>query len=179
VDRWFAPPAPEEDAVLDLALPAALDIGCGPARHALALAGRGVRTLGIDSEEAAVGLARSRGARVLRRSVFDRIPHAGSWGSALLLDGNVGIGGDPVALFARVRQLLRPGGRALIEVEAPGTDTALLEVRTETGHGDPSRWFGWAEVGTDDLPDLAALTSFSLESVWEAGGRWFSRLDAR
>ncbi len=116
---------------------------------------------------------------MLHRSVFDRIPNAGRWGSALLLDGNVGIGGEPVALFARVRELLRAGGRALMEVAPPGTRTSSLRVRTETDSGERSEWFAWAEVGADDLPELAARTSFTVEDLWGGGGRWFARLDAR
>lgn len=52
--------------------------------------------LGIDVSEIAVAHARSRGATAIEASVFDRVPGAGRWGSAPLLDGNVGIGGCPV-----------------------------------------------------------------------------------
>ena len=179
VDRWHAMPGPEENAVLDLVLPAALDVGCGPARHVLALLGRGIPAIGIDSAESAVGFARSRGARVLHRSIFDRIPHAGRWGSALLLDGNVGIGGDPTVLLARIRRLLRTGGRALVELEPPGVPTERLAVRAESDLGEPSRWFSWARVNADDAAGLADASGFICEDVWCGGERWFARLDAR
>jgi SAM-dependent methyltransferase len=109
--RWWREPGREEEAILDLAIGPVLDLGCGPGRHTVALARRGVRSLGVDSSSAAVAAARARGAAVVHRSVFDRLPDEGRWASALLLDGNVGIGGDPVALLRRVRSLVRADAR--------------------------------------------------------------------
>jgi len=56
-----------------------------------------------------VRLARAHGVRVIKGSIFGPVTAAGTWASALLLDGNVGIGGDPVALLGRVSALLRTG----------------------------------------------------------------------
>ena len=83
-----------------------LDIGCGPGRmtEALALAGHAV--LGIDVVPEAVRQTRARGVPALRRSVFDPLPGEGRWETALLADGNIGIGGDPVALLERARELV-------------------------------------------------------------------------
>ena len=41
-----------------------------------------------------------RGATVLQRDIFGPLPGEGRWGTALLFDGNVGIGGDPAASYA-------------------------------------------------------------------------------
>lgn len=161
-----------------MALPATLDVGCGPARHALALAQRGIPTIGIDSSPGVVGAARARGALVLHRDVFGPLPAEGAWGSALLLDGNVGIGGDPERLFTRVRAVLRHGGRALVEVERPGTGTHRMCVRTEPTPGAEA-WFPWAQVDGGDLDRLAVAAGFVLAGTWESAGRWFGRLDAR
>ena len=176
--RWWAESVSEEQLVLDLVIGPVLDLGCGPGRHTVALARRGVRTLGVDSSAAAVAAARARGASVVHRSVFDPLPDEGRWGSALLLDGNVGIGGDPQRLFRRTRDLLRPGGRTLIEVEAPGQPTESLRVRAEIPGGS-TEWFPWARVGVDASHDLAMASGFCLVATWCAGGRWFARLDAR
>jgi SAM-dependent methyltransferase len=176
VDRWFGEPSGAERDVLDRALAPVLDVGCGPARHTLTLLRRGVRALGVDASAAAVRLARGRGAPVLHRSVFDALPDEGGWGTALLLDGNVGIGGDPSALMARLRRLLRPGGRALVEVDPPGTPTESFRARL-TG-ADPASWFPWARVGADRLGDLGAGAGLRLAELWPAEGRWFGRLDA-
>ncbi len=174
VERWFAEPSPAERDLLAMAHAPILDVGCGPARHTLALLASGVAALGVDVSPGAVRAARRRGAPVLLRSVFDPLPDEGSWGSALLLDGNVGIGGDPVALMARIGRLLRPGGRALVEVERPGTPTGSLRVRFE---GSGQRWFPWARVGADRLGELARAAGLAFGSIWTAEGRWFGRLD--
>src|SRR5262245_10811783 len=92
LERWQAPPGPAEQPGLARAHGPVLDIGCGPGRHTRALASRGVMALGIDTSPSAVASARQSGCPVLRRSVFDRLPREGRWGSALLIDGNIGIG---------------------------------------------------------------------------------------
>lgn len=174
--RWLEDPSPEEEAVLDLAQGPVLDVGCGPGRHVVALAARGVMALGLDITPSAVHLARTRGALVLERSIFDHLPGKGRWGSALLLDGNIGIGGDATALLARLATLLRPGGRVLAEVEGLAAPGQRLTVRLEH-RGTPGPWFGWARVGVDRLPALAAAAGLIVADVWSAGGRWFARLD--
>jgi SAM-dependent methyltransferase len=179
VARWFDAPRPEEDRVLAHAVPPVLDVGCGPGRHVAALTARGVRAVGIDVAPAAVSAARSRGARVLHRSVFDPLPHEGTWGTALLLDGNVGIGGDPEALLRRIRALLAPGGRALVEVEPPGEGTRRLRVRAEVDGAAASGWFPWAVVGADAVAGVARRAGFGSSSTWHDASRWFARLEAR
>ena len=108
LQRWLGPLTAADTAVLDRTRGPVLDVGCGPGRHVLALARRGRLALGVDVAPAAVRVARLRGAPAIEACVFERIPGAGTWGSALLLDGNIGIGGAPVALLARLRELLRP-----------------------------------------------------------------------
>lgn len=176
--RWWAEPAEEEASVLDMVVGPALDIGCGPGRHCAALSRRGIRAVGVDSSSAAVAAAQARGAEVVHRSVFDPLPDEGRWASALLLDGNVGIGGDPHALFRRSRCLLRLGGRLLVEVEGPGVAIQRLHVRAELP-GGATEWFPWACVGADGLGELADRADLLLESLWTEAGRWFARLDAR
>jgi len=172
----FVDPHAAEATVLDCADGPVLDVGCGPGRHVLALARRGVMALGVDVTPAAVHLARQRGAMVIERSVFDRVPGAGRWRSALLLDGNVGIGGDAVALLRRVRALLHPRGRALVEVDGPGHPTLTTQVRVESGP-DVGPWFPWALVGVDGVAALAERAGLAESARWREGGRWFVRLD--
>lgn len=101
VDRWTGPATDVELEVLDRVVGPALDIGCGPGRHVLALSERGVPALGIDAAPTAVTLARERGCVAIERSVFGRVPARGRWRTILLLDGNIGIGGDPARLLGR------------------------------------------------------------------------------
>ncbi len=174
-DPWLDLPTPEDDAVLARAVPPVLDVGCGPGRHVLALAQRGVLALGIDITPAALDLARRRGAPVLARSVFDRVPGVGRWATALLLDGNLGIGGEPAALLGRVVRLLAPGGSVLVELLSPGSALAAPRVRLDIGSVEgPS--FAWTTVGVDELSTAATAAGLHVEDVWSAGDRWFGHL---
>src|SRR5271170_2626093 len=115
--------------MLDRCAGPTLDIGSGPGRLTLALAERGIPALGIDITAHEVGRAWSRGALVMLRDVFDRVPGTGRWATVLLADGNIGIGGDPAALLGRVAELLAPRGRAIVELEAPGVPLRREQVR--------------------------------------------------
>jgi hypothetical protein len=104
------------------------------------------------------------------------VPGAGRWATALLLDGNAGIGGDPEALLGRLGTLVRPGGRILIEVEEPGVAGGHLQARIETA-ARSSSWFPWARVGVDDLEHLGAACRLTVGDVWQRRGRWFGMLE--
>jgi len=175
LDRYVGLARPEEAGVLERAIGPVLDIGCGPGRHALALAQRGIMAVGLDIAPLAVELARSRGALVIEGSVFDQVPGAGSWGSALLLDGNIGIGGAPVELLRRVTRLLAPDGLILVEVECRGVPTRALRVSLHTSSAR-SRSFPWAQLSIDALAEIAAAAGCSVAEDWHAGDRWFAAL---
>lgn len=174
--RWLADADAVDEAVLDLALAPVIDVGCGPGRHVHALARRGVPAMGVDITPAVVRLARHRGLPVLERSVFDHLPGLGRWGTALLLDGNIGIGADPAGLLARVAALLRPGGRVLVEVEGPGGAgaTAVVRLASERGVGP---WFGWTRMGIDRVGAVCPAGLAVHGEPWALGSRWFVRLD--
>ena len=169
--RWHGPTTPEERRLLDGICGPVLDVGCGPGRVLDALARQGVMALGVDPAPAAAALARRKGCAVLQRSVFDPLPGTGRWETILLLDGNVGIGGDPRRLLERCAALLRPGGTVIAEVEAPGTGwracRARLERATETG-----RWFPWAVVGADAVAAIAAPAGLAVSDLRLLEDRW-------
>ena len=175
--RWLGALTAADQAVLDRTRGPVLDVGCGPGRHVLALAQRGRLAVGVDVAPAAVRVARLRGARVIEASVFDRIPGAGTWGSALLLDGNIGIGGDPVALLARLRELLRHDGDVVVELAPPGVALTSERIRLELD-GLLSRSFAWAYVGADAIDGPALAAGFAIAERWQADRRWFARLIA-
>jgi SAM-dependent methyltransferase len=176
LERWLGEPDPVDRELVGRVVAPVLDVGCGPGRHVLALGAAGIPALGLDVAPTAVHMARARGICVLERSVFERVPGAGRWATALLLDGNAGIGGDPEALLDRLRTLLRPGGRILVEVEEPGVTGGRVQARIETG-ARSSSWFPWARVGVDDLAWLAAACRFDVSDVWQRRGRWFGMLE--
>ncbi len=177
LDRWLGPLMPADEVVLDRAQAPVLDVGCGPGRHVLALARRGHLALGVDIAPAAVRVARLRGARAIEGSVFDRVPGAGTWGSALLLDGNIGIGGAPEALLARLRDLLRPGGEVLVELAPPGVAATSEQIQLEYA-GQHSSPFAWAYVGVDAIEAPAGAAGFIVAERWDDEQRWFARLVA-
>ena len=175
VNRWCADASAADAALLaDLHGPT-LDVGCGPGRLVELLAGQGVAALGVDVSPLALDAARARGAPVLERSVFDRLPAEGRWTNVLLLDGNIGIGGDPAKLLTRIAELLEPGGRAVVEVDPPGSADRCEAVRLHR-NGQRSAWFPWAWVGADGVGPLAEHAGLSLGGLTELGGRWFARL---
>jgi hypothetical protein len=111
----------------------------------------------------------------LLRDVFGRVPGAGRWMTVLLADGNIGIGGDPVALLRRVAELLRPLGQALVEVQPPGTALRSEQIRLRHG-GQASAWFSWAYVGVDQIGEIAGDARLTAAETWAADGRWFVSL---
>jgi SAM-dependent methyltransferase len=173
--RWLGPVTEVDERVLERAVGPVLDVGCGPGRHVHALAGRGVLALGVDVSPAAVRLARRRGVRVIEQSIFDRLPGAGSWRSALLLDGNVGIGAQPALLLGRLASLLAPGGEVLVELGAPGAGISSMRVRLEHGESR-SAPFDWATVAADAIRGPAEEAGFRVVERWHDGSRWFARL---
>ncbi|NMO34812.1 methyltransferase domain-containing protein [Streptomyces sp. GMY01] len=175
VERWCAAPDAADARVLDRCTGPVLDIGCGPGRLVAALAARGVRALGVDVSPAAVARTRRGGGAALRRSVFDRLPGEGRWGTVLLMDGNVGIGGDPVALLARLRAVAAPGSRLLAEA-APYDVDEHLTVRVEDAHGRHGRPFPWARLGAAALCRAAGAAGWTVTGRWTARDRTFLEL---
>ena len=84
-------------------------------------------------------LARGRGATAIpARSCSTTSRAPARWRTTLLLDGNIGIGGAPVALLRRAGELLAPGGATLVELDPPGAPTHA-HARPDRGAGDGQR----------------------------------------
>jgi SAM-dependent methyltransferase len=162
--------------VLQHAVAPALDVGCGPGRLTIALAESGLVAMGIDITPGAVALARMRGAPVLQRSVFDRVPARGRWASALLLDGNIGIGGDPVGLLVRIRSLVEPRGRVIVEV-GRGTGDARPRFARLVIDDTPGPAFPWTEVGLRAIDAVAAGAGMRVTHRWRDDARSFVVLE--
>ena len=176
LDTWLGAAGAVDERVLDRARGPVLDVGCGPGRHVHALARRGVLAVGVDVSPVAVALARRRGAAVVEASIFDRLPGAGAWRTALLLDGNIGIGGRPDALLRRLGALLAPGGVVLAELDPPGAGIVRATVRLEDGAA-ASDWFAWAHVGAEAIAIPARAAGLRVAARWQDGGRWFAALE--
>ena len=170
LDHWDRPADEEDDAMLARCVGPTLDVGCGPGRLPAALAERGAVVLGIDVVPGAVGRTRDRGGAALRRDVFHTLPGEGRWETALLADGNIGIGGDPVALLRRLREVLDPRGRVVAELAAPGTvhtdDWASLEC------GGERHVIRWSVVGVEDIDRIAQRAGLAVIERARFGERW-------
>jgi SAM-dependent methyltransferase len=177
LDIWLGAAGAVDERVLDRARGPVLDVGCGPGRHVHALARRGVLAVGVDVSPVAVALARRRGASVLEASIFDRLPGAGRWRTGLLLDGNIGIGGEPDALLRRLVGLLAAGGIVLVELDPPGAGVSRSRVRLEAG-ATVSDWFAWAHVGAEAIAIPARAAGMRVAARWHDQGRWFAVLEA-
>jgi SAM-dependent methyltransferase len=98
-----------------------LDVGCGPGRHAFALAERGIEVVGVDISHTFVDLANSGappGAR-FERADARALAYDGEFDAAIsLCQGAFGLAGGPGApldgdgaVLAGMARALKPGGR--------------------------------------------------------------------
>ncbi len=173
---WAGAQRPGDLGLLARCVGPTVDLGCGPGRLTILLAGRGVPALGVDIAPYAVRLTRSRGGLALRRDLFEPLPGEGRWQHVLLADGNVGIGGDPALLLRRCAQLLRPCGSLLCETDPPGTGLRLTRARLEPPTGPASEWFRWAYVGPEVVAAMAGSAGLTSTGEWTDHGRWFTAL---
>jgi SAM-dependent methyltransferase len=97
-----------------------LDVGCGPGRHAHALARRGCRVVGIDIAEGFVALARAdapAGAAFARADARALPVRDRAFDAAIsLCQGGFGLPADPgspddATILAAIAGVVRPGGR--------------------------------------------------------------------
>lgn len=175
IERWCAEPDQADVSTLDRCCGPTLDIGCGPGRLTVALARRGVLALGVDVHPAAVARTVAAGGSALCRSLFDPLPAEGRWRTALLIDGNIGIGGDPVALLRRAVGLLHHDGTLLVETD-PQQVTEVFTARLEGAAGALGQPFRWARVNARSLDRLAAAAGCAVADHWTTSDRFFTCL---
>lgn len=177
VHEWTRAVDAVDDALLAHCHGATLDVGCGPGRLAARLTRSGHTVLGLDVVREAVEQTRSRGVAAVVGSVFDRLPDEGRWDTALLADGNIGIGGDPAALLRRLCSVVSRRGRVVVEVGPPGVPTSTSWARLEIGE-TRSRPFRWSVVGVDGIADVARGTGLAvLRRAPLGSGRWVAVLE--
>lgn len=175
--RWRAAADRDDTWMLDRCTGPTVDLGCGPGRLVAALTDRGIPALGVDSSPVARALCRRGGIPMVRRDVFSRLPGEGSWTHALLADGNIGIGGDPVRLLTRARSLLQPDGTVLVEADPDPGEWWCGTARTSAVGADAAAGMllPWACVGADVLRSLAPAAGLRVTGS-SAGARSFVEL---
>jgi SAM-dependent methyltransferase len=159
-----------DSAVVSLCDGPTIDLGCGPGRLVAHLIRRGIPALGVDQSETAVAMARRSGAPALRRDVFEPLPGTGRWQTVVLADGNVGLGGDPWRVLRRSAELLRHGGRCVVEFDSAtkGLDVGWVRLESIRTIGP---WFRWASVGIDCATVLAEAVGLAVTGVHPVGER--------
>lgn len=175
VARWSGDADDVDQLIVSRCEAPVLDLGSGPGRLVQALTASGQPALGVDISATAVDLSLRRGAPALRARIEDPLPAEGRWGTVLLIDGNIGIGGDAQRLLTRCRGLVAPGGLIICEVDAAdgGHDRADLVLRS--GHAR-STTMAWSRIGATALVSLAAPLDLWVSEQWSAGGRMFIAL---
>jgi hypothetical protein len=109
--------------------------------------------------------------------VFEPLPGIGRWQTVLLVDGNVGLGGDPRRILGRAAELLGRAGRCVAEFDAEAIGIRSRWVRLESAY-DVGPWFRWASVGVDSAAALAVQVGLTLTTVRLIGGRVVASLAA-
>lgn len=176
--RWRAAADPVDLRLLAGSDGPVLDVGCGPGRMVRAARDLGLDAWGIDVSEAAVRHARLAGTPVLLGSVFDRVLPERHWGSVLLVDGNIGIGGDVRALLRRCRRLISRTGAIVVELHGDDDRHHRFHGRVVDEAGRESGAFPWAEIGLAALVPVAERLGLEVDQDWVDGGRLFCTLRA-
>jgi SAM-dependent methyltransferase len=163
-----------------------LDVGCGPGRHAHALAQRGIEVVGVDISQRFVDLANEHappGATFVRADAR-ALPFDGEFDAVIsLCQGGFGLVGDEDgAVLAGMARALKPGGRLAFSAfsayflvqhlegtdtfdAARGVNTEITEVRDS--NGTPLA----AELHTSvftprELRLLCAANNLAVENIW-------------
>jgi SAM-dependent methyltransferase len=176
IGRWNADADDADLTLLSSVTGPVLDIGSGPGRMVRAAMNLGLDALGIDVSPTAVDVARALGGSFLQRSIFDPLPGEGTWQTALLVDGNIGIGGDVPTLIARCRDLLAPSGEIVIELDGDPDHEEQYLAEVVDSRGRRSASFRWAAIGRNRLALMLPTLGLDLIQSWELSARSFCRL---
>ncbi len=176
-----------------------LDVGCGPGRHALALAARGIEVVGVDISAEFVALARAA-VPDGHPATFERLdarslPYEGQFDAAIsLCQGAFGLAGldsTDDAVLAGIARALRPGGRVALSAFSSyfqvryledqdtfdvdlGVNHELTSVRDEAGVEHPAEL--WTTCFTPrELRLLAAAVGLDVEHLWSVSPGAYAR----
>jgi SAM-dependent methyltransferase len=112
-----------------------LDVGCGPGRHSLALARRGIETHGVDLSPDFIALARETAAKEHVPATFEELDVRdlsvdAEYDAVLCIcQGGFGLlgGDDDDAIIGRIARAARPGGGVAVSAFSSGFAIRWLE----------------------------------------------------
>ncbi len=169
-----------------------LDVGCGPGRHATALAARDIDVVGVDISETFVDLARRSAppGATFERADARHLTYADEFDAAIsLCQGAFGLVGGPGSaldedgvVMAGMARAVRPGGRlavsafsAYFQIRYPNelghfdAESGVHEERTEVRdpHGRARAVTLWTTCFTPrELRLMASACGISVEAMW-------------
>ena len=174
-----------------------LDVGCGPGRHARALADRGLAVTGVDLAFDFLDSARSRGGAGYIQGDVRHLPvRAGSFDAAVCLcQGGFGLlgGGDEEGdALIQIAAAVRPGGRVAVtafsswyaikwmgEEETFDPDGAVLHetarVRDRTGGEEAEFALAHTCFTPRELRLMARAAGLAVEGIWSVEPGAFAR----
>ena len=169
-----------------------LDVGCGPGRHAHALARRGIEVVGVDISQRFVDLAAADappGATFVRADARELVFDAEFDAAISLCQGAFGLAGAPAAplggdadVLRSIARALRPGGLAAVSAfsayfqvrwlevtdtfdAGSGVNHERTEVRDDAGVAIPVDL--WTTCFTPrELRLLATSTGLDVRAIW-------------
>jgi 2-polyprenyl-3-methyl-5-hydroxy-6-metoxy-1,4-benzoquinol methylase len=167
-----------------------LDVGCGPGRHALALARRGIEVVGADLSPAFVALAREAATAEQLPATFEELDvrdlafDAEFDAAICLCQGGFGLlgGHDDAGVIERIVEAVRPGGAVAVSAfssyfalrfqeqgegfdPATGVHHEVAFVRDEAG--DERRFEMWTTCFTArELALLAEAAGMQVDGVY-------------
>src|SRR5205085_6483562 len=163
-----------------------LDVGCGPGRHAHALARRGIEVVGVDVAPRFVELARAGAPPDATFECLDarRLPYDAEFDAAVsLCQGAFGlVPGEDADVIAGIARVLRPGGRLAVSAFSSyfavrfleegetfdadaGVNHEIARVRDEDGA--EAAFDLWTTCFTPrELRLIAAAAGLAVDNVW-------------
>lgn len=136
---------------------AVLDLACGPGRHAVALARRGIKVTAVDLTEFLLCKARERASEAgveveFVREDMRRFVRPGAFDLALSMFSSFGYFGDrreDLLVLQNLRESLKPGGACLIDV--PGKEMLGRQAQSARVVEQPNGvlFVEWSEILDD------------------------------
>lgn len=162
-----------------------LDVGCGPGRHAYALAQRGIDVVGVDISKRFVDIANAGAppGAVFVRADAQQLDFDGVFDAVIsICQGGFGLAGDDEAIIANMARALKPGGllaitafsayffvRNLEEGDEFDASSGVNHERTNLRNeaGDHATFDMWTTCMTPrELRLMARGAGLSVRNVW-------------